>query len=55
MIEKKLPEADVTRKSGFYLNIGLVISLLVVISAFEWRFYDDGALADLGQVSDDFE
>ena len=55
MIEKKLPEADVTRKSGLYLNIGLVISLLVVITAFEWRFYDDGALADLGQVSDDFE
>ena len=55
MIEKKSPEADVTRKSGLYLNIGLVISLLVVITAFEWRFYDDGALADLGQVSDDFE
>ena len=55
MVEKKSPEADVTRKSGLYLNIGLVISLLVVITAFEWRFYDDGSLADLGQVSDDFE
>ena len=55
MVEKKSPEADVTRKSGLYLNIGLVVSLLVVIIAFEWRFYDDGALADLGQVSDDFE
>ena len=55
MVEKKSPEADVTRKSGLYLNIGLVVSLLVVIIAFEWRFYDDGSLADLGQVSDDFE
>ncbi len=31
------------------------MSLLLVITAFEWRFYDDGALADLGLVEDDFE
>jgi protein TonB len=37
------------------MNIGLVIALLMVIAAFEWKFYDDGDLADLGQVSDDFE
>jgi len=55
MVEKKTPSADVSRKSGLYLNIGLVLSLLIVITAFEWRFYDDGALADLGQVTDDFE
>jgi protein TonB len=55
MVEKKSPEADVSRKSGLYLNIGLVIALLLVIAAFEWKFYDDGDLADLGQVSDDFE
>jgi len=55
MVEKKTPSADVSKKSGLYLNIGLVLSLLIVITAFEWRFYDDGALADLGQVTDDFE
>ena len=55
MVDKKSPEADVTRKSSLYLSIGLVVSLLVVNTAFEWRFYDDGALADLGQVTDDFE
>lgn len=55
MVEKKSPEADVSRKSGLYMNIGLVIALLLVIAAFEWKFYDDGDLADLGQVSDDFE
>ena len=55
MIEKKTPEADLGRKSGLFLNIGLVTSLLLVILAFEWKFYDDGNLADLGQVSDDFE
>ena len=55
MIIKKTPKANLSNKSGLYLNTGLVISLLLVIMAFEWRFYDDGALADLGQVSDDFE
>jgi protein TonB len=55
MLEKKSPEADVSRKSGLYLNIGLVIALLLVILAFEWKFYEDGELADLGNVSDDFE
>lgn len=55
MIEKKSEKADLSNKKGLYLNIGLVVSLLLVITAFEWRFYDDGALADLGQVTDDFE
>jgi len=52
---KKTPEADLNKKSGLFLNIGLVLSLLIVISAFEWRFYDDGDLVNLGQVRDDFE
>jgi len=55
MVEKKSAKADLSRKSGLYLNIGLVVSLILVITAFEWRFYDDGSLADLGQVTDDFE
>lgn len=55
MVEKKTEKADLTKKSGLFLNIGLVLSLLIVISAFEWRFYEDGELADLGQVTDDFE
>jgi len=55
MIEKKSPQVDVTKKSGLYINIGLVVSLLLVITAFEWKFYDDGSLADLGAVTDDFE
>jgi len=52
---KKTPDADLNKKSGLYLNIGLVMSLLIVISAFEWRFFDDGDLVNLGQVRDDFE
>jgi len=52
---KKTPNADLNKKSGLFLNIGLVVSLIIVISAFEWKFYDDGDLVDLGQVRDDFE
>ena len=52
---KKTPNADLSKKSGLFLNIGLVVSLIIVISAFEWKFYDDGDLVDLGQIRDDFE
>jgi protein TonB len=55
MEAKKNPKADLTRTSGLFLNVGLVISLLLVISAFEYRFYDDGSLVNLGQVKDEFE
>ncbi|MCV9388118.1 energy transducer TonB [Reichenbachiella ulvae] len=52
---KKNPKIALERKAGMFFNIGLAISLLLVITAFEWRFYDEGDLVDLGQVEDDFE
>lgn len=52
---KKNPKVDLTKKTGLFLNIGLVVSLLIVITAFEWKFYDQGELMDLGQVNDEFE
>ena len=55
MEAKKNPKADLTKKTGLFLNIGFVLSLLLVIAAFEWRSYDKSDLLDLGQVNDDFE
>lgn len=55
MEAKKNPSADLDKKSGMFLNLGLVISLALVITAFEWRFYDDGNTMDLGTVQDNFE
>jgi protein TonB len=55
MEAKKNPKADLNKKTTLFLNIGLVISLSLVIMAFEWKFYDEGELMDLGQVSDEFE
>ena len=43
MIFKKYPEFDLEKKRGFFTQIGLVISLLVVIIAFEWKTYDKSA------------
>ncbi|WP_258105470.1 energy transducer TonB [Marinoscillum sp. MHG1-6] len=52
---KKNPKADLTKKSALFMNIGLTVSLLLVIVAFEWKTYEGGDLVDLGQVADDFE
>ena len=56
MVEiKKNPKADLTRTTGLFLNIGLVISLLLVILAFENKVYDDGSLVSLNAAGEDFE
>ena len=55
MEAKKNPDVDLSKKSGLFLNIGFVVSLLLVIVAFEWRSYDRTDLLDMGQINDDFE
>ena len=55
MEAKKNPNADLSKKSGLFLNIGFVVSLLLVIVAFEWKSYEKSDLLELGQVNDDFE
>lgn len=56
MVEnKKNPKADLTRTTGLFLNVGLVVSLLLVIFAFEKKVYDDGSLVNLGAHAEDFE
>jgi len=55
MEAKKSPDADLTKKSGLFLNIGLVVSLSLVLFAFEYKSYDRGSLMELAAVNDDFE
>ncbi len=55
MEAKKTPKADLTKKSGMFLNLGLAIAVGATLAAFEWKSFDDGALKDLGQVTDNFE
>ena len=49
MEHKKNPKQDLSKKTPLFLNVGLVVALAIVISAFEWKSYNDGALVDLGQ------
>jgi protein TonB len=41
MEPKKNPKADLTRNSGLYFVIGLVLVMLLTYIAFEWKTYDD--------------
>ena len=55
MEAKKTPKADLEKKSGMFLNLGLAISVGLVLFAFEYKTYDDRELMDLGSISDEFE
>ena len=37
MEAKKTESADLTKKSTFFFSIGLVISMTLVVTAFEWK------------------
>ncbi|RLD24587.1 MAG: energy transducer TonB [Bacteroidetes bacterium] len=54
MEARKNPKYDLRQYKALFFNIGLVVSLLMVIGAFEWRFYDDQDIMSNGTSSIDF-
>jgi len=55
MEPKKDPEVNLERKRGLFLQIGLVITLLIVLGAFEYKSYEKVAY-NLGSLNlDDLE
>jgi protein TonB len=48
MEAKKTPSADLTRKTGMFLNLGLAVAVGATFLAFEYKSFDDGSLKDLG-------
>jgi len=52
MEPKKNPKADLTRRSVFFLQLGLILVLLITWRAIEWKTYDKEAI-DVGQLSMD--
>ena len=55
MEAKKNPQVNLERKKGLFLQIGLVVSLLLVLGAFEYKSYEKSAY-NLGQLNlDDLE
>lgn len=56
MVEsKKNPKADLNRTTGLFLNVGLVVSLLLVIFAFEKKVYDEGSEVNVAASNEQFE
>ncbi|MDN3668074.1 energy transducer TonB [Echinicola jeungdonensis] len=55
MEAKKTPKADLTKKTGMFFHLGLLISVGLVLFAFEYKTYESSELMDLGTVEDDFE
>jgi periplasmic protein TonB len=49
---KKNPEADLEKKKPFFIQIGLIVSLGLVLIALEWKSYE-GTGMDLGQLNID--
>lgn len=49
MEPKKSPEADLENKKGVFSLIGLVVALIMVLVAIEWKTYER-RLADLGEL-----
>ena len=52
---KKNPEADLRRFRGLFLNIGLSVSLLITVVAFNWSSGGDELMDLIGQGDDDEE
>ena len=50
---KKSTKAQLGRKRGQFLNIGVIVALAVTISAFEWRSYDACGLIDASIIIED--
>lgn len=55
MEAKKTPQADLSKKSSMFLNLGLLVSVGIVLFAFEYKSYDDRNLKDLGQLDVEIE
>jgi len=53
MEAKKYQRADINRYRFIFFNIGLIISLGLTYTAFEWKFYDDDGAINITLVSDD--
>ncbi|GGD83122.1 energy transducer TonB [Planktosalinus lacus] len=54
MEPKKNPKADLSKRSIFFFQIGLIIMLFITWQAIEWKTYDK-SLVDIGQLNLDDE
>lgn len=55
MEAKKTDKADLTKKSTFFLSIGLLVTLGITFMAFEWKSYDEKMVELQGKNTNVFE
>jgi protein TonB len=55
VLVKKYYSVDINKYSGLLANIGLAISLAVVLTAFEFPNFDDAKITDLGSLNNELE
>jgi len=55
MEAKKTDKADLTKKSAFFFSIGLLFTMTLILTAFEWRSVDDSVVELKGKTTDNFE
>jgi len=52
---KKTEKADLTKKSPLFFSIGLLLTMALVVMAFEWKQYDEQALDLVAKSTNTFE
>lgn len=52
---KKTEKADLTKKSNFFFSIGLLVTMALVVMAFEWKQYDESIMDLAGKRTDIFD
>jgi protein TonB len=55
ILTKKSKSETSAARSTLFFFVGLCLSMLLTIMAFEWRFYADYSLVDLGEVKSNME
>lgn len=55
MEAKKTESADLMKKTSLFFSIGLLVTISLVFTAFEWRQYDDSLVALQGKNTNIFE
>lgn len=53
MEAKKYPRADINRYRLVFFNIGLIVSLSLTYTAFEWKFYDNDGILNTSIIAED--
>ncbi|MDH5365856.1 MAG: TonB family protein [Cyclobacteriaceae bacterium] len=52
MEPKKTEKANLDNKRGLYFNVGLVVTMAIIVLAFDWRSYDRNDIVLQGQVTE---